>query len=182
MASKLVYGGIDPGKAGVICLMYESGKVEHHQIPLLNKDYDQVALANFFRNLKGVYSRKRIHFVLEDVNCDPNWGAKQNWSMGGCIHLFKQIFACYRIPFTLVHAKTWQKEMHQGVKPIFKPLTAVQKKANRVNGAKDVKAMSIAAAMRLFPDIDFRKSTRCKNLDDNKVDATLLALYGKRHF
>jgi hypothetical protein len=36
------------------------------------------------------------------------------------------------------------------------------------------------AAKRLFPNIDFRRTTKCKNLDDNKVDATLMCEYARR--
>ena len=44
----------------------------------------------------------------------------------------------------------------------------------------DTKATSMNAAKRLFPDIDFRRNTSCRNLDDNKVDATLICEYGRR--
>jgi hypothetical protein len=44
----------------------------------------------------------------------------------------------------------------------------------------DTKNTSYNAARRLFPNIDFRKSERCKSFDDNKVDATLIAEYARR--
>ena len=42
------------------------------------------------------------------------------------------------------------------------------------------KNTSINAAKRLFPSLDLRKSTKCKNIDDNKVDALLMSEYARR--
>ena len=44
----------------------------------------------------------------------------------------------------------------------------------------NTKETSMNAAKRLFPNIDFRRTTKCKNLDDNKVDATLMCEYARR--
>lgn len=44
----------------------------------------------------------------------------------------------------------------------------------------NTKKTSINAAQRLFPNIDFRKNGRCRNIDDNKVDSLLIAEYGRR--
>ena len=38
----------------------------------------------------------------------------------------------------------------------------------------------INAAKRLFPDIDFRRTSKCKNIDDNMCDAMLMAEYARR--
>ena len=44
----------------------------------------------------------------------------------------------------------------------------------------NTKATSINAAKRLFPELDFRRTNRCNNIDDNKVDATLICEYLRR--
>ena len=44
----------------------------------------------------------------------------------------------------------------------------------------NTKQTSINAAKRLFPTIDLRKTTKCKNIDDNKCDSLLLSEYGRR--
>jgi len=176
--------GVDPGKKGFITILRKKGGVEFHPIPLTGggKFYDHVELVKIFRDLDP--DNNNVHAVLENVNGDPNWGTLGNFSMGGCMEMFKMLFTSLGISYTPVHAKTWQKEMHEGVKPILKPLTAAEKKRGRKNGSKDVKATSILVAKRLFPKVDWRRTNHpnCKNDDDNKVDATLIALYCKRHF
>ena len=44
----------------------------------------------------------------------------------------------------------------------------------------NTKQTSFNAAKRIFPEVDFRKTERCKNYDDNKVDSVLLSEYGRR--
>ena len=44
----------------------------------------------------------------------------------------------------------------------------------------NTKATSINAAKRLFPELDFRRTEKCDNIDDNKVDATLICEYLRR--
>jgi hypothetical protein len=67
------------------------------------------------------------------------------------------------IPFTTVTPGKWQKFICE----------AVDKAANP-------KQMHYNAARRLFPNMDFRRSERCKVYDDNKVDSTLICEYGIR--
>lgn len=47
---------------------------------------------------------------------------------------------------------------------------------------KDIntKATSFNASRRLFPNVDLRRSEKCKNLDDNKSDSLLIAEYARR--
>ena len=60
-------------------------------------------------------------------------------------------------------------------------MTIIEKGKETVRKEVDTKNTSYNAARRIFPEIDFRRSIRCTNFDDNKVDATLIAEYGRRN-
>lgn len=180
--SKL-YGAIDPGKKGIIAL----SDGQWFPIPVIGKGYDHNKVAEMFSIIKATCdeSGSSLHFVLEDVNQDPTWGASQNWSLGGCMSMFKQVFADFKIPYTPVHPKTWQKECWQGVKTSTLPLTAKQKAQGRKHGSIDTKTTSLIAAQRLIPDFDFYVTSignKSKNFNDNLVDAKLMLEYAKRKF
>ncbi len=168
-----IRGGVDPGKKGVVS-WFQGDELKSMQIPTIGNEFDELTAVKLIRLLKQ--KSDDIHFNLEAVNCDPKWGAKQNFSFGEASMLFKAIFASLDIPYTRVHPKTWQKEMWQGV-PLKKKLS--QSKKTMVT---DTKVMSEIAAKRLFPLVDFRRTTRCKNLDDNKIDSILIAEYCRRNF
>jgi actin-related protein len=180
--SKL-YGAIDPGKQGIVALC----DGQWFPIPVIGKGYDHNKISEFFSTIKTHCDETgdKLHFVLEDVNQDPTWGASQNWSLGSCKSLFEQVFADFKIPFTLVHPKTWQKEMHQGVKIVYLPMTAAQKRKGRKNGSVDTKTTSLIAAQRLMPEFNFYVTSlgnKSKNFNDNLVDAKLMLEYAKRKF
>ena len=65
-------------------------------------------------------------------------------------------------------------------------MVVTHKKVTRKDGKEinrketDTKATSINAAQRLFPSVDFRRNEQCRKIDDNKVDALLMAEYGRR--
>ena len=67
------------------------------------------------------------------------------------------------IPYELVAPTKWQKEI----------ITAADK-------SESTKKTSLNAAVRLHPNMDFRKSSLARNFDDNKVDATLICDYARR--
>lgn len=182
MSISKIRGSVDPGKQGMI-VFYTDEKSDWEPIPVIGKEYDNKAVSEFFKMIRN--SARDIHFALEDVNADPSWAAKTNWSLGGCKEMIKQSLIENGIPFTMVHPKVWQKEMWQGVKPIYKPLTAAQKRQGRKNGSVDTKATSTIAALRLIPDVNFKvtsKRGKSKNYNDNLIDAYLMAEYCKRKF
>ena len=166
--------GIDPGKSGAISI-FRDGVHSYIFIPTIGKEYDYRAISTLFK----YYIGQDVYVVLEGVNCDPSWGAKVNWSLGGCMSMFKQVLTDFDIPHTLTNPRVWQKEMWEGV-PIQKKISSTGK--TLIN---DAKLTSIIAAQRLFPKIDFKVTSlgnKSKNFNDNLVDATLIAEYCRRKF
>ena len=74
----------------------------------------------------------------------------------------------------MVRPQKWQSVMRAGY-PDIKKSSSTGK--TQVRDPKAVAEMIVKAE---YPDIDFRKSTRARKNDDNKIDAFLIAQYLKR--
>lgn len=171
-------GGIDPGTKGFIVVLINREIQHKFPIPRIGTSYDNKVLKAIFISLQNNYGQN-MHFVLENVSADPNWGTKGNWSMGGCMSMLEQVLVDHDIPFTKVSPRAWQKEMHEGVKPIMKPSKSGKTKQ------VDRKAMSVIAVNRLFPEVDLKvteKGNKSKNDNDNLADALLMAEYSRRNY
>lgn len=177
-----LYGGIDPGKQGVIFCI-QDGEKDYRFLPVVGKEYDHQGVKSIFKELSD--NCDDMHFVLEGIHATNTWGATTNFSLGGCMGMLKQVLTDLDIPFTVVPPKTWQKEMWQGISPKHKPLSAAQKKQGRKKGSIDTKSTSELAAKRLFPTFEFNvtnSGNKSKNFNDNIGDAALMAEYCRRKF
>jgi hypothetical protein len=68
----------------------------------------------------------------------------------------------FGLPHTVVSPRTWQAKMLTGVPQ------------------GDVKAASIIAAKRIFPNVDLKRTQKCRKDDHNFADALLIAEFGRR--
>jgi len=163
--------GIDPGKTGFICEL-SINSIDFYPIPKIGKQVDLLELCKILE----CYKDANCHCVMEDVHAIYGSAAGSTFEFGRIVGSLESLLVAFKIPHTKVAPKKWQKEMWEGV--------TVQKKAStsKKTMVVDTKAMSEVAAKRLFPDIDLRKSTRAKNVDDNKVDSLLMAEYCRRNF
>jgi hypothetical protein len=112
-----------------------------------------------------------------------------NWSLSACKSMLQTLLIIHKIPHTLVHSKTWQKEMWQGVPEKRKPSTTVTPKGKDPyikRGSILTKEMSLIACKRLFPEADlrspYRKTDRAAKEHDGVVDSILMAEYCRRKF
>lgn len=146
--------GIDPGQKGAIGLTTTDYPM---RIQVLEGvDY------SCFREI--IQEASVEHIYLEKAQSMPKQGVTSMFNYGvGFGHLMGWIDSLM-IPFTLVTPQAWMKVMHQGA-----------------TGA-DAKAKSLQVAQRLFPEIDFRATERCKKPHMGLVDACLIAEYGRRVF
>ena len=76
--------------------------------------------------------------------------------------MMQGILASLKLRYELVHPKTWQKLLFNGL------------------AHDDTKDASGQMAQRLFPGVDWRATERCKKLHDGLTDAACLAVYGQR--
>lgn len=168
------YIGIDPGSVGFMAAIFPDGRIKFASIA----DLDELALHDWLSSVKTMSGQ--VAAVLEDVHALFGSSAKSTFSFGEIKGLLKGLLIANKIPYTLVQPKTWQREIWSN-----QDVVATVKIAKRKNGEVKVKevntkATSVNAARRLFPETDFRKNERCKKVDDNKVDALLMAEYARR--
>lgn len=91
------------------------------------------------------------------------------------------LLVAHKIPYTLVQPKEWQGEIWTNADMVVSHKKVKCKNGKEINRKEtNTKATSINAAQRLFPSVDFRRNERCRKIDDNKVDALLMAEYARR--
>ena len=172
------YMAIDPGERGFIALQ-QNGVFKHYSI----LDNDLYQLSEIMAEIKSKYPR--IVCVVEDVHAIFGSSAKSTFGFGFNKGYLIGLLAASKIPYVLVQPKIWQKEMWINSDMIvnYKKISMKKKDGSvRETTRKEVdtKNTSFNAAKRLFPNMDFRRTERCKNFDDNKVDATLMSEYARR--
>lgn len=169
--SNKMWVGIDPGADGVIATYHNDWKF--YPMPKIGDKVDVNQLGKIFKEISRYES---VHVVIEDIHAIFGASAKSTFNFGWISGIIEGMLVSNSIPFTKIQPKTWQKEMFQGV-PVQQKLSSTGK--TMVNNPK---LMAEIAAKRLYPDIDLRRTDRCKKSDENKVDALLIATFCKRKF
>ncbi len=163
------YIGIDPGKDGAIAIIGDN--IETSLFPKIGKEYD---IKSMYRMIDGMDVGM---VVIEDLKSIKGVSANTNWAMCRGKTIWEVIAEVKELPYTLVHSKTWQKEMWSGV-PVQKKVS----KKNKSGYATDTKATSLIAVKRLFPNVDLTPTEKAKKEHDGIVDALLIAEYARRKF
>lgn len=168
--------GIDPGKDGAVTLIHENGKVEIiGVVPKIGKEFD----TNEFNLFIDAWKNDIKHAYIELVHAIFGSAAGATFTFGKVCGLIEGIIVAHKIPYTLIQPKKWQSEMFEGIPEQRKP-SKMNKNGKLIKGKLDTKVMSELACKRLFPDYDFRRSKRCKNIHDGMTDSALIAEYGRR--
>lgn len=168
------YLGVDVGSRGCIACQCD-GKWEWYYI--CEMDYYQIA--NVFRTLREKH--EEIACVIEDVHAIFGSSAKATFAFGENKGMLIGLLCANKIPFTLVQPKEWQTKIWTNADKEYDYKMVKNKNGIWHNKkAINTKKTSINAAKRLFPNEDFRRNPKCKNIDDNKVDATLMSEYARR--
>ena len=97
--------------------------------------------------------------VLEHVNAMPKQGVTSMFTFGEGFGYLKGLLEAYGIPYELVRPHKWKKEF----------------------GISD-KNQAVEVCKRLFPDVNLKKTERCKKDHDGMAEAILMAEYARRHF
>ena len=153
------YLGFDPGKNGYLCL-YNSGYGGYTHYPLFNGNRLNREMLDTIEKLAETYT---MIAVVEQVHSMPHQGVASTFSFGTNYGMILGALETLGIPYVTVTPGKWQKYICEAV-----------------DKAPNTKQMHYNAATRLFPNLDFRRSERCRTYDDNKVDATLICEYGVR--
>lgn len=171
--SEKAYIGIDVGAKGFIAVQ-RGGQWEHYSIA----DNDLYELSDIIRKIRE--DNESVSCVVEDVHAVYGSSAKATFQFGFNKGYLIGLLSANRVPYTLVAPKEWQKEIwtHPDFVVSYKDVVIKGKKVSKKE--VNTKQTSINACKRLFPTLDLRKSDRAKNIDDNKVDATLMSEYARR--
>lgn len=97
---------------------------------------------------------------VEQVHAMPKQGVSSTFAFGKAAGFIEGVLTANRIPFQLVPPKKWKKEYSLG------------------NDKKN----SVIACKRLFPDVDLKRTEKCRKDDDGMAEALLMAEYARRHF
>lgn len=159
--------GIDVGKDGGIVIFSNRDIVLKMTMPCIGNQIDLCCIRSVFLD----YVENDIHAVIEDVHALFGASAKATFNFGWSLGVLEGLLAGMGISYTKIAPKVWQKEMWQGVVPIYKSGKTI-----------DTKATSLLSAKRLFPKEDLRKSERSVKPHDGIVDALLMAEYCRRKF
>lgn len=161
----------DPGAEGFLCAWnLDTNNREYISI----KDSTRGQLADFLNGHKDGSVA-----IMEEVHAVFGSSAKATFNFGEIFGFLQGLFVALKVPYHLVQPKDWQASIWINADKVFKP-GKISPKTGKVIRMVDTKPTSINAATRLFPDIDFRRTSSCKKIDDNKVDATLIGEYARR--
>lgn len=147
----MIYIGVDPGEKGTMAILEYIGD-ERENITIIPYDKDDYA-----KSLAEISGCSAI-CCLERVNAMPKQGVVSMFDFGKNFGFIQGLLTAYSIPYELVTPQKWKKEF-------------------QITGDKN---SSIAVCKRLFPDVDLRRTERCRKDDDNSAEALLLAEYARR--
>ena len=162
------YIGIDIGLKGGIVIQ-EDNKIEIHQMPVVGKILFIPGIMNIFNTIST-----DSHVVFENLGVIYGSGKTTAFSMGYQLGVIEALCASYKIPYSKVNAKEWQKEMFKGVQELTLPPSK-----NSLKGKRDTKGMALVAVNRLFPSLNLIQGRQTKP-HDGIVDALLMSEYAKR--
>lgn len=168
------YIGIDPGAKGFVAVI-DREECEYRFLSIDESTPHEVSeflLSEAFGNDVAV--------VIEDVHSIFGSSAKSTFNFGYIKGLLVGLLIAHRIPYTLVQPKEWQQEIWTNADKEYKSQTTAVAGKEKSRRVIDTKATSLNAALRLFPQVDFRKNEKCRKPDDNKADALLMAEYARR--
>lgn len=168
-----VYLGIDVGSKGFITLN-TGNELKFYSI----EDNDKYQLSNILRDIKEEYPN--VVCAIEEIHAIFGSSAKATFAFGEINGLLKGLLIANKIPYHLVPPKTWQKEMWDNKDLVITYKTITKKDKTITKKDVNTKQTSFNAAKRIFPNVDLRKTERCKNLDDNKCDSLLISEYARR--
>jgi hypothetical protein len=172
-----VWVGIDPGKKGYVVALCPGGTLQSWSAPVdAEEDYDLGRAVDIVRALAALKPRKVMLERQQPAYRAPgqdkgfNNLVRASFMVGYGFALWETALVMAGLDYDLVMPSVWKKAMG---------LTASKEVTERAERAKAVKGNSIALATSLWPNHDFRRTTRCKPSPD-QAEAALLAEYGRR--
>lgn len=168
------YIGIDVGTLGFLAIQV-NGEWTFMSI----KDNTMYAISDMLLYLKEKYPN--IIVGIEEIHAIFGSSAKATFSFGEIYGKLQALCIAHKIPYHLIPPKTWQGCMWSSCDMSISYKKVKMKDKEITKKVVNTKETSANAALRLFPQLDFKRTSRCNKLDDNKIDATLISEYLRRN-
>jgi crossover junction endodeoxyribonuclease RuvC len=121
--------------------------------------WDDAFFVDEMRDIAAMPNRKMA--AVERVGAMPGQGVTSMFNFGKSAGYIEGVLSALGIPYQLIPPAKWKKEFS---------LIGKDKQA------------SITTCHKLFPDLDLKRTERCRTDSDGKAEATLLAEYARRKF
>ena len=172
---KKLFVGIDPGKSGFITLIEEGVEPNFIAMPYHRVDgktiFNEAGFKDIYDGLKMHYGDYEIIVAIEEVGGRGGWSAQNNFNFGHIAGMQEQLFILLGAEIIKVRPQKWQAYMRQGYQDMRKASSTGKTQV------RDPKAVAEMIVQKEYPEIDFRKSTRARKNDDNKIDSFLIVQY-----
>lgn len=160
----MIIVGIDGGLSGGLVSL-EDGKIKAMTVmPTMTIAVKKSSRREFLVNdiVRWLCAQKPDKVILEQAQAFPGQGVVSMFSTGYGYGMMRGVLAARLIPYIIVHAKSWQKVMFDGL------------------NKEDTKVTAAIIAAQLWPDVDFRGTEKSRKAHEGLVDAALIAAYGHR--
>ena len=149
----MIYGGIDPGKAGGWAINFDDGRMDVYP-------WDERIFIACMQGLSMAHpTGEGVKFALEKVGAMPGQGVAGMFNFGRGYGFIQGVLEALNIPYQAIPPQTWKKE--------FSLL-------------KQDKSKSIETAQRLFPNVNFLPTERSRKPSDGMCEAALICEYARR--
>jgi crossover junction endodeoxyribonuclease RuvC len=152
----MIWIGVDPGAKGGYAVISKSATGQAVFAYPWDDTFFAVEMA-LLMNSKD----QGIMAAVEKVGAMPGQGVTSMFNFGKNAGYIEGVLSGLGIPYQLVPPAKWKKEFS---------LIGKDKKA------------SIATCHKLFPDLDLKRTERCRTDSDGKAEAMLICEYARRHF
>ena len=152
----MIYIGVDPGAKGGYAVISKSETGQAVFAYPWDDDFFAMEMASLMQ-----FKEHGIVAAVEKVGAMPGQGVTSMFNFGKSAGYIEGVLSAFGIPYQLVPPAKWKKEFS---------LIGKDKQA------------SIVTCRKLFPELDLKRTERCRTDSDGKAEATLLAEYARRHF
>lgn len=155
----MIYIGIDPGKNGSYAVIDDDKTV--YATDVRAYPWNDEMFVCEMRGIKNLANNVKIISAVEKVCSMPHDSHKAAFNFGHSLGYIEGVLISLGIPYQLVPPMKWKKEFS---------LIGKDKKA------------SIDTCKRLFPELNLRRTDKCRTDSDGLAESTLLAEYARRRF
>tara|TARA_Y100000296_G_C5180060_1_gene263680 strand:- start:15319 stop:15828 length:510 start_codon:yes stop_codon:yes gene_type:complete len=164
--------GIDFGSKGGLTLLEGNQIIMKTAMPYKDGKTDIPKLLSFCTDIMSEVDLSNLKIYGEKLHAIFGSSAKATFSFGKVYGETIGVIESVLGEIELVRAVDWQKE-------IFKAYEIKEVKKNNSN-RRDTKTMALHAALTVWPNEDWRASSRHRIVHDGIIDSALIALYGSK--